>query len=92
MAPPTRAIALTSLASSYLVVAGLSAWSTTRFAATFLGIFLAQLSAYGVWRAVLYPKLFSPLIGLPEPKGGSFFNGHWKRIRAEPTGHPMRDW
>ncbi|KAI9640865.1 hypothetical protein NHQ30_010706 [Ciborinia camelliae] len=40
----------------------------------------------------LYPFYFSPLRHLPSPKGGSWWNGQWNRISAEPTGEPMLDW
>ena len=44
------------------------------------------------WSVIIYPKLFSPLRHLPQPSGGSFLNGQFWRIFAEPTGHPHSDW
>lgn len=47
---------------------------------------------YATWKVILYPKVFSPLRGLPEPTGGSLLMGHFKEIREKPTGIPMREW
>ncbi|KAI0125917.1 cytochrome P450 [Xylariales sp. AK1849] len=89
---PWRAISLTSLISSALFTSRHSQWSTVRFSNAFFGLWLAQGFAWCVWVFVLYPKFFSPLRGLPEPKGNSFFMGQFERIRAEPTGVPHREW
>ncbi|EDO02304.1 hypothetical protein SS1G_04780 [Sclerotinia sclerotiorum 1980 UF-70] len=40
-------------------------------------------------RLLVLPTILSHL---PSPKGGSWWNGHWKRISGEPTGQPMLDW
>lgn len=66
--------------------------SALRFIGIFVGAWLAQFLVWLVAKVILYPKLFSPLIGLPEPKNPSWFMGQWSRIRAEPSGAPMRDW
>jgi hypothetical protein len=56
-------------------------------------LWATQTFAWLVWRVILYPKFFSPLIGLPEPStGNSWFMGQWKAITAFPTGTPMIKW
>ncbi|KAL7627819.1 hypothetical protein AAE478_002014 [Parahypoxylon ruwenzoriense] len=89
---PWRAITGASLISSYLLVTLQPEWLKLRYLGAFVAIYTLQTFLYGVWVFILWPKLFSPLRGLPEPKGGSFLMGHFKRIRSEPTGIPMRDW
>lgn len=59
---------------------------------TFISVWFFQVFLYGVWSVILYPKVFSPLIGLPEPKGGSWLMGQFGAIRKYPTGIPMREW
>ncbi|KAI1843392.1 hypothetical protein JX265_006219 [Neoarthrinium moseri] len=90
--PPWKAISLTSLVSSYLLVSRQAEWSTAQLVRAFAGLWLLQALAFGAWAVVIYPKLFSPLRGLPQPKGNSFFMGQLARIRDEPTGYPQREW
>ncbi|TGO62202.1 hypothetical protein BCON_0021g00150 [Botryotinia convoluta] len=59
---------------------------------TFVQLYLLQFIGFAIWRVILYPYYFSPLRHLPSPKGGSWWNGQWKRISGEPTGQPMLDW
>ncbi|KAF5878704.1 putative cytochrome p450 97b3 protein [Botrytis fragariae] len=59
---------------------------------TFVLLYLLQFIGFAIWRVILYPYYFSPLRHLPSPKGGSWWNGQWKRISGEPTGQPMLDW
>ncbi|KAI1103980.1 cytochrome P450 [Jackrogersella minutella] len=87
-----RTFPLISLLSSYIFVSLQPGWTRSQFVGTFVATWALQVFFYGLWSLVLYPKLFSPLIGLPEPKGGSFFMGHFASIRAKPTGIPMREW
>ncbi|KAJ8124317.1 hypothetical protein O1611_g9323 [Lasiodiplodia mahajangana] len=89
---PWRGILASSLAASYLLVSYQSHWWKLHYVATFITAWLFQTSAWGVWVVILWPKLFSPLRSLPEPSGGSWWNGHFKRIVAEPSGIPMREW
>lgn len=41
---------------------------------------------------MVYPKLLSPLRGLPQPSGASFFMGHGPFIWKLPSGEPARQW
>lgn len=45
-----------------------------------------------LWATVLYPKFFSPLLKLPGPKDGSFFNGQLWNILSDIPGAPMEKW
>ncbi|KAI0871587.1 cytochrome P450 [Hypoxylon argillaceum] len=89
---PWRGILASSLATSYILVSYQSHWWKLHFIGSFISSWLFQSLVWAVWVVILWPKLFSPLRSLPEPAGGSFFNGHFKRIMAEPSGIPMRDW
>ncbi|CAD6441612.1 7d2618ea-c7bb-4b64-8afa-f24a2cca4826 [Sclerotinia trifoliorum] len=66
--------------------------SRPSYLGTFVQLYLLQFIGFVIWRVILYPFYFSPLRHLPSPKGGSWWNGHWKRISGEPTGQPMLDW
>ncbi|KAI1211052.1 cytochrome P450 [Annulohypoxylon truncatum] len=88
-----RNFSVISLLSSYLLVSLQPGWTKSQLFGTFVAIwFLQAFVYYAIWRAILYPKLFSPLRGLPHPKNGSFFMGQFKDIRSKPTGIPMREW
>ncbi|KAI1806612.1 cytochrome P450 [Daldinia bambusicola] len=89
---PWRAVSALSLIASYFITSRQPSWSTSRFFGTFVATWLLQSFFVGVWNMFLYPNFFSPLRHLPEPKGGSWFNGHFKEIRERPTGIPMREW
>ncbi|KAI0106201.1 cytochrome P450 [Nemania sp. FL0031] len=89
---PWRGILASSLAASYLLVSYQSYWWKLYYVGTFISAWLFQSMAWGVWVVILWPKFFSPLRSLPEPSGGSWWNGHFGRIVAEPSGIPMRDW
>ncbi|ORY66350.1 cytochrome P450 97B3 [Pseudomassariella vexata] len=89
---PWRAVSLVSVIFTFLVVSRWPTWTKRQFTTLFVGLWLLQGLAWGIWKVLLYPKFFSPLRGLPEPAGGGFFMGQFKRIAAEPTGIPMRDW
>ncbi|GAP84807.1 putative cytochrome p450 97b3 [Rosellinia necatrix] len=89
---PWRGFFASSLAASYLLVSQQSHWWKPRFVSSFFLAWAFQTFAWTVWVVILWPKLFSPLRSLPEPAGGSWWNGHFKRILAEPSGIPMREW
>ncbi|KAL9098999.1 MAG: hypothetical protein Q9163_005435 [Psora crenata] len=59
---------------------------------TFSLLFVFCVICIALYRVILYPYLFSPLRHLPSPPGGSFWNGHFKRISNEPSGVPQQDW
>ena len=107
---PWLPMALSSVAGSLLLVHKAPDYSVSASAVkTFLVLETIHILLGLVWKVVLYPKLFSPLRHLPQPKvrpllnpttslakktlqGGSFFNGQFKRILAEPSGNPHRGW
>ncbi|KAI0152554.1 cytochrome P450 [Hypoxylon sp. NC0597] len=92
MAFPWRIISIISLLSSYLIVSLQPEWSRSQLVGAFITTWILQAFFVNVWRLILYPKFFSPLRGLPEPKGGSWLMGHFKEIRTKPSGIPMREW
>jgi len=61
-------------------------------AANFFVSWLAQAGVVIIYSVFVYPKFLSPLIGLPEPAGGSWWNGHFGTIIKEPSGAPQRRW
>jgi hypothetical protein len=81
-----------ALGGSYYFTSRTSNWVALLFVGNFIAIWLAQLFLYAIWSMILWPKLFSPLRGLPEPGNNSFLMGQYLRIAAEPTGAPMLDW
>ncbi|KAI0899890.1 cytochrome P450 [Annulohypoxylon nitens] len=88
-----RNFSIVSLLSSYAVVSFQPGWTKSQLFGTFSAIWFLQFFLYYVvWRVILYPKLFSPLRGLPQPQDGSFFMGQFKDISSQPTGIPMRKW
>lgn len=88
-----RGITGASLIAAYLISTQYPSTSRlTWFLVNFLAALTAQFLCWAAWRVVFWPKFFSPLIGLPEPKGNSFFNGQWHRIRKQPSGTPMVEW
>ncbi|KAI1133684.1 cytochrome P450 [Nemania abortiva] len=89
---PWRGFLASSLAASYLLVSYQSHWWKLHYVGTFMSAWLLQSLAWGVWVVILWPKFFSPLRSLPEPPGGSWWNGHFGKIVAEPSGIPMREW
>lgn len=89
---PWRGILASSLAASYLLPTHQSHWWKPHYAGTFFSALLLQSLTWVVWVVILWPKFFSPLRNLPEPPGGSWWNGHFKQIATEPTGIPMRGW
>ncbi|KAI1762091.1 cytochrome P450 [Hypoxylon sp. FL1150] len=92
MGSPWRWFAAISLASSYLTVHLQPEWTVSRLINIFFATYALQIFCYAIWKVILYPKVFSPLRGLPEPTGGSLFMGHFSEIREKPTGIPMREW
>lgn len=67
-------------------------WSSTAFASYFVRSFIANFLAWIFWRVILYPKFFSPLIGIPQPEPSSWYNGNWKEIQDMHNGAPMHIW
>ncbi|KPM45472.1 hypothetical protein AK830_g1012 [Neonectria ditissima] len=52
----------------------------------------AGLMLWGIWALWIYPLCVSPLRHLPEPSNNHWLYGQGKRIIAEPSGIPMREW
>ncbi|TLD20332.1 hypothetical protein PspLS_08493 [Pyricularia sp. CBS 133598] len=77
-------------AFTYMLLQG--KWSILYFFKSFIGIWIFAFSCWGLWATQLYPKFFSPMRHLPEPKGNSFWHGQFKKISAEPGGAPMVEW
>ncbi|KAK0730527.1 cytochrome P450 [Lasiosphaeris hirsuta] len=93
MGLPYRSISAVSLGVGYLLsLGGLPQAPKTGLLFAFVALWSFQFMLYAAWAVVLYPKLFSPLLGLPEPTGNSFFNGQWAKITGKPTGIPMLEW
>ncbi|KAK3906848.1 cytochrome P450 [Staphylotrichum tortipilum] len=90
---PYRLMSIVSLGGAYLLSSGrVPQWPAPGFLAAFTALWVAQGLVWLVWVVVLYPKLFSPLRGLPEPTGNSFLMGQFKKITRLPTGAPMLEW
>jgi hypothetical protein len=90
---PYRLMIAASLGGAYLLSSGrIPQWPAPGFLAAFSGLLGIQLLAWVAWAVMLYPKLFSPLRGLPEPDGNALFMGQWKAITSLPTGNPMMEW
>jgi hypothetical protein len=59
---------------------------------TFVQFWVLSFVSWCFWKIILFPKFFSPLRYLPQPTGGSWWNGHFGQISALPTGAPMIEW
>ncbi|GAM42003.1 hypothetical protein TCE0_043f15589 [Talaromyces pinophilus] len=53
---------------------------------------LLSTAILGFYKIYLRPFYFSPLRHLPEPKGGTLFNGHAKLVPNERSGMPLQEW
>ena len=90
---PYRLISIISLGGAYVLSSGrIPQCPEVSFLPGFAAAWAIQALAWAIWMVLLYPKLFSPLRGLPEPSGNSWFMGQFKTISAQPTGAPMREW
>ncbi|KAJ6256194.1 Cytochrome P450 monooxygenase FUM15 [Drechslerella dactyloides] len=86
-----------SLAESYVLVrlsylSAVSQNTNIQFLVGAASLILLQSVAYGIYHWIIYPIYFSPLLGLPEPKAPSFWNGHGKEIVIARTGAPQKVW
>ncbi|TGJ79124.1 hypothetical protein E0Z10_g9648 [Xylaria hypoxylon] len=89
---PWRGILASSVVASYALVSSQPHWWKLHFTSSFISAWLFQTFVYAVWKVILWPKFFSPLRSLPQAPGGSWWNGHFKKIMADPSGIPMREW
>ncbi|KAK3330238.1 cytochrome P450 [Apodospora peruviana] len=93
MVLPYRLISAISLGASYfLSLPNAPILPISGFVTTFTTLWALQFLLWALWSVVLYPKVFSPHIGLPEPEGNAFFIGQYKEIIRNPTGTPMLKW
>lgn len=87
---PTMAV---SLGGAYLLASGrIPRFPEPSFLAALTALLGIQLLAWVFWVIILYPKFFSPLRDLPEPRGNSWFMGQFSAIVKLPSGGPMLEW
>ncbi|KAI9053519.1 hypothetical protein LZ554_002474 [Drepanopeziza brunnea f. sp. 'monogermtubi'] len=92
---PFRPVTVSSaLGSVYLVRCrpDLLLFSRPSYVGTFVQLWVLSFSLWAFYKIVLYPKFFSPLRHFPTPPGGSWWNGHFDQIKANPTGAPQINW
>lgn len=92
---PVRKFTAAAAITSYLLVTKLPQhllFSNPSYLGTFVQLWLLQFLGWLFYKIFLWPLYLSPLIGLPEPTGNSFWNGQYSRILAERTGAPALDW
>lgn len=90
---PWRRLAATAAVGAALATFTLAGkWSLATFSKYYIYAWILSFIPLGLWEVILYPKVFSPLIGLPEPIGNSWWNGQWANIQALPNGAPMQQW
>lgn len=67
-------------------------WSRLLLLKHFTKLWAVGFVLWVVWAIWIYPLFVSPLRHLPEPSNNHWFLGQAKRIFAEPSGLPMREW
>lgn len=68
---PWVPIALSSVAASFVLVHNAPQYSiSASYVKTFVVLEAVQILLGVLWQAILYPKLFSPIRHLPQPKVG----------------------
>ncbi|KXX81914.1 Cytochrome P450 734A6 [Madurella mycetomatis] len=88
-----RTVSAVSLAGAYLLSSGrIPQCPEFGFLSAFAAIWTAHFLVFVVWNVILYPKVFSPLRGLPEPSGNSWFMGQFAKIYANSSGVPHMGW
>ncbi|KUJ22725.1 cytochrome P450 [Mollisia scopiformis] len=95
MSDALKAITAVSAVSSFVFVGyrpDLLPTSRPSYIGTFVLLWITSFLGWAFWKVILYPKYFSPLRHLPMPKGGSWWNGHFKEISARATGEPHIEW
>ena len=81
-----------AVVAAYLATTKKQGAGVFSFVGSFISTWLLQFLVWALWKVILYPKVFSSLRGLPEPKGNSWWNGQFANIQGNPTGIPMRKW
>ncbi|KAF7555624.1 hypothetical protein G7046_g6516 [Stylonectria norvegica] len=67
-------------------------WTKSFLLVRFVGLWLVGFVLWVFWAIWVYPLLVSPLRHLPQPKDNHWLYGQGRRIVAEPSGIPMREW
>ncbi len=69
MNAPVKTFALTSVLGSLFLVRQVSRYAIAHsYIWTASVVFLVQFLAFATWKVILYPRFFSPLRHLPQPK------------------------
>lgn len=90
---PLKQVTAAAAATAYVATSTLAQeWTPSAFLGHLAGSWILCFACWLFWTVILYPKFFSPLIGLPEPKNPSWINGQYSTILAQPTGWPMLEW
>lgn len=90
---PFKQITAAAVATAYVTTSTLALkWTLSTLFRYLAGSWILCFACWIFWIAILYPKFFSPLIGLPEPKNPSWINGQYSKIQGLPTGWPMLEW
>jgi hypothetical protein len=92
MGLPWEIITTTAAISTLSIAWAQDNWSRGQLLGHFSLFWFASLSIWGVWAGWIYPLLVSPLRHLPGPSGNHWLMGQSKKIMAEPSGVPMREW
>lgn len=90
---PFRKVTAGSAVAAYIATSTLRPeWSRSAFFTYYALTWTAAFVSWVVWTIFLYPKVFSSLRHLPEPKNESWYNGQWAAIRKYPSGVPQEKW
>lgn len=92
MALPWENITVGAVLGSVILNWAQSQWSKSALLGYFLGLWLVGFVLWGIWAVWVYPLFVSPLRHLPEPSDNHWLWGQFKKIIAEPSGRPMREW
>lgn len=92
MGLPWREFTLVSGVAAYFLAWRNETGTKGSVVATFSLSWTLLFTGWAIWTVLLYPKLFSPLRDLPEPKNVSWWNGQYPRIAKETSGAPAREW
>lgn len=92
MAFPWENITGGAFASTLLLAWAQDRWTRWSLLGYFPMLWMAGLMIWVTWSLWVYPIFVSPLRHLPEPTGNHWLFGQGKRIFAEPSGIPMREW
>lgn len=92
MALPWENITVGAVLGSVILNWVQSQWSKSALLGYFLGLWLVGFVLWGIWAVWVYPLFVSPLRHLPEPSNNHWLWGQFKKIIAEPSGRPMREW